>query len=236
MTNSATDRELERDVEKASSRFRELKMQIDRQYRSDFVSRRLLLVSTAIFALLAPVGAAAKADTWAIDKEHTNVSFSWNHLGLSRQTGRILGVEGVLEFNPEAPEQSTLEVVLRVSSLWTGVETFDRLLTSADFFASARHPAITFRSTAVKKISDKTGEVTGDLTIMGVTNPVILQVTWNFSGEHPMAPINANYKDKHVSGFSAATRILRSAWGVTRGIPLASDEIEINIETELMRK
>lgn len=204
--------------------------------RSTNWSRRMLLAIAALFTLCAPLGASADADTWAIDKQHTNVSFSWNHLGLSRQTGRILDVEGLLDFKPEAPEQSTLEVVMRVSSLWTGVEALDKLLVSSDFFAASRHPAITFRSTAVKKISDKTGEVAGDLTIMGVTNPVILQVTWNFTGEHPMAPINANYKDKHVSGFSAATRILRSAWGVTRGIPLASDEIEIQIETELIRK
>jgi polyisoprenoid-binding protein YceI len=211
-------------------------MQSHQLFRSMISPRRLALAVTTSLAIYAASTAPAKADTWVIDKDHTNVGFSWNHLGLSRQSGRILGVEGRLEFDPEAPEQSTLEVVLRVSSLWTGVEVLDKLLVSSDFFAASRHPAITFRSTAVKKISDKTGEVFGDLTIMGVTNPVVLQVTWNFSGEHPMAPINANYKDKHVSGFSAATRILRSAWGVTRGIPLASDEIEIQIETELIRK
>jgi polyisoprenoid-binding protein YceI len=180
--------------------------------------------------------APAHADTWAIDKQHTNVGFSWNHLGVSRQSGRVLDVEGLLEFDPAAPEASSLEVVMRVASIWTGVEALDKLLASSDFFGASRHPAITFRSTAIKRISDKTGEVTGDLTIMGATNPVILQVTWNFSGEHPMAPVNANFKDKHVSGFSAQTRILRSAWGVTRGIPLASDEIDITIETELIRR
>lgn len=211
-------------------------MQSHRLFRPVIWPRCMLLTATALFAFCTPSSSPAHADTWAIDKDHTNVSFSWNHLGVSRQSGRILGVEGRLEFDPEAPEQSTLEVVMRVSSLWTGVEALDKLLVSSDFFAAARHPAITFRSTAVKKISDKTGEVYGDLTIMGVTNPVTLQVTWNYSGEHPMAPINANFKDKHVSGFSAATRILRSAWGVTRGIPLASDEIEIQIETELIRK
>lgn len=193
-------------------------------------------VLVLLSALLIPASARADADTWVLDKAHTNVSFSWNHLGLSKQTGRILDVEGLLEFDPEMPEKSAIEVVMRVASLWTGVEALDKQLASADFFNVARHPAITFRSTKAKRISDKTGEITGDLTIMGVTKPVTLEVTWNFTGEHPMSAVNANYKDKHVSGFSAQTRILRSQWGVSRGIPLASDEIEISIETELMRR
>ncbi len=198
--------------------------------------RTLGLALTAALWLWMSAMVSAHADTWTIDKQHTNVGFSWNHLGLSRQSGRVLDVEGLLEFDPAAPENSSLEVAMRVASIWTGVEALDKLLVSSDFFGASRHPAITFRSTAIKRISDKTGEVAGDLTIMGVTNPVVLQVTWNFSGEHPMATVNANYKNKHVSGFSAQTRILRSAWGVTRGIPLASDEIDISIETELIRR
>ena len=211
-------------------------MQRSMDSRYPYRSRALGLALAAALGIWMCAAATARADTWVIDKQHTNVGFAWNHLGLSRQSGRVVDVEGLLEFDPAAPEASSLEVVMRVASIWTGVEALDKLLVSTDFFAASRHPAITFRSTSVKRISDKTGEVAGDLTIMGVTNPVVLQVTWNFSGEHPMAPINANYKNKHVSGFSAQTRILRSLWGVTRGIPLASDEIDISIETELIRR
>ena len=211
-------------------------MQSPANTRLNYRPRALGLALTMALGMWMSATAAAHADTWTIDKQHTNVGFSWNHLGLSRQSGRVLDVEGLLEFDPAAPENSPLEVAMRVASIWTGVEALDKLLVSSDFFGASRHPAITFRSTAIKRISDKTGEVAGDLTIMGVTNPVVLQVTWNFSGEHPMATVNANYKNKHVSGFSAQTRILRSAWGVTRGIPLASDEIDISIETELIRR
>ena len=192
----------------------------------------LLLVT--LLSTPSPVG--AEPAMWAIDKDYTNVTFSWNHVGVSRQSARMLDVSGLLTFDPAAPEQASIDVVLRVSSLWTGVETFDKLLRSADFFDAAKHPTITFRGTEVRRITDKTGELEGDLTIMGIVKPVTLKVTWNFSGEHPLGAINANYKDKHVSGFSATTRLLRSDWGIKRGIPLASDEIDITIETELVRK
>jgi polyisoprenoid-binding protein YceI len=189
-------------------------------------------------ALLAALATTVRAEpaTWAIDKDYTNVTFSWNHVGLSRQSARMLDVSGVLTLDPTNPEQGAIDVVLRVASLWTGVEVFDKLLRSSDFFDAAKHPAITFRSTGVRRITDKTGEVDGDLTIMGLAKPVTLKVTWNFTGEHPLGAINANYKDKFVSGFSASTRLMRSEWGIKRGIPLASDEIEITIEAELIRK
>jgi polyisoprenoid-binding protein YceI len=179
---------------------------------------------------------AAKADRYTFDPGHTNVTFSWIHLGLSRQSGRLLEYEGSLEFDPLAPEQAVLDVTLKTASVWTGVAALDRDLRSSDFLDAARHPDITFRSTSVRVTGEKTGEVEGNLTIMGQTRPVVLQVRWNYTGEHPLAKFNPTYLGKFVSGFSARTSIMRSAWGVSRGIPLISDEIEISIETELIRK
>lgn len=185
-------------------------------------------------ALLAP--AAALGDTYAFDKDYTNITFSWGHLGLSRQSARVLDVEGTLEFDPENPEQGRIDVAMRAGSITTGVPDFDRLLKSADFFDAARNPLITFRSTGARKASDRTGDVTGDLTILGTTKPVTLQVTWNFTGEHPFAPVNPNYKDKQVSGFSVEATLKRSDFGLARGLPLISDEIRVTIEAELIRK
>lgn len=191
------------------------------------------LVSGAAIGLAAH---AAMADTYVFDPGHTNITFSWNHLGLSRQSGRFVEYEGMLEFDPLQPEEARLDVTLKVASVFTGAKQLDRDLRSSDFFDAARHPEITFRSTLVRRTGARAGEVAGDLTIMGETRPVVLQVRWNYTGEHPLAALNPTYRGKFVSGFSAATTILRSDWGIKRGIPLISDEIEIAIETELSRK
>lgn len=185
-------------------------------------------------ALLVP--AMAIAGTYEIDKSHTEVRFSWGHLGMSRQSGRFLDTEGTVEFDPEAPEAGRLDVRIKAASVATGATALDKQLRSPDYFDADRHPLIRFKSTAVRKISDKTGEVTGDLTIMGVTHPVTLAVTWNFAGEHPLGSATAMLKDKHAAGFSATTRIYRSDFGLKRMVPLVSDEIEIAIETEMIRK
>jgi polyisoprenoid-binding protein YceI len=112
----------------------------------------------------------------------------------------------------------------------------DRHLRSGDFFDVANHPVITFKSTKIVKTGDKSGEVTGDLTMLGVTRPVTLMVTWHFTGEHPLGRINAAYRDKTVSVFSAKAQIKRSEWGLNRVIPMVSDDIQISIETELIKR
>jgi polyisoprenoid-binding protein YceI len=182
------------------------------------------------------MGVPAHAETFAFEKGQSNASFSWNHLGLSRQSGRILDVDGTLEFDPAAPEAAQLNVTLGTSSIWTGVKELDRLLKSSDYFDASRHPTITFRSTSIRKTGDNTGEVTGDLTIMGQTKPVTLQVTMNYLGEHPLGQINLGYKGKTAAGFSAQALIQRSDWGISRGIPLVSDDIYITIESELLKQ
>lgn len=197
---------------------------------------RIVVVAMAAllaFGLQAP---AARADVYTFDRDHTNISFSWNHLGIARQSARIMEFDGLLDFDPEIPENSSIDVTLKVASLFTGVKALDRDLRSSDFFDAARYPDITFKSTIIRKVGERSGEVAGDLTILGTTHPVVLQVRWNFSGEHPLGEINPSYKGKYVSGFSAVTTLLRSAWGLKRAVPLVSDEIEIAIEAEFLRK
>ena len=190
----------------------------------------------AVAALLLVPAAPVRADTYTLDPEHTEVRFSWNHLGMSRQSGRILDVKGTVEFEPAEPEASSVEVVMKLSSLTTSVPALDKhLLKTKDFFDIGSFPTITFRSTAVKKTGGKTALVSGDLTINGISRPVVLETTWNFSGEHPMAKINPAYSEVYASGFSARTQIFRSDFGITRTIPFVSDEIQITIETEMHR-
>lgn len=193
------------------------------------------MVAGMVLALaLASSGAAA--ETYNLAPGHTAVHFSWNHAGLSRHTGRIVGAEGILEFTPEAPENSKVEANLQVGRISTGVAALDRVLRSADFFNAGTEPMIEFRSTSVKPTGDRTGEITGDLTINRMTKPVVLAVVWNFAGEHPLGLVNPSFSGKYVAGFSATGRLLRSEWGLGRGAPLVSDEIEIAIEVEAVRR
>ncbi len=195
---------------------------------------RLAAVLMLAAAAWNPQGASA--DTYVIDKENTQVAFSWDRVGLTRQLGRFTDVAGTVEFEPETPESGSVDVTIRAASVMTGVAAFDRNLRSPDFFDAASFPVITFKSTAVSRTGDKTGEVTGDLTILGVTKPVTLQVTWVFTGEHPFGKMNAAYRDKTVSVFSAKGTIKRSEWGLTRVIPYVADEITLQIEAELIKK
>jgi polyisoprenoid-binding protein YceI len=197
---------------------------------------RSLLSAVILAAAFMAVCCGASADSWVFDKTTTEVRFSYDHFGLSRQWGRLRGIEGTLDFAPTDPEQGSVAVTIKAASVSTGVPELDQLLRSSDFFDAQRQPNITFRSSAVRQTGDKTGEVDGDLTMLGVTHPVTLQVTWNFTGEYPLSQINPTYQGKWVSGFSARTKILRSAWGLKRGIPLISDEIEIVIDAEALRQ
>jgi polyisoprenoid-binding protein YceI len=179
----------------------------------------------------------AGAESWTLDRDHTEVRFTWDHLGMSRQGGRFLDVTGRVEFDPETPETGRVEVAIPLAGISTGIAKLDEhLVKSKEFFDTAAFPAITFKSTGVRMKSDRTGEISGDLEINGISKPVVLEFVWNFTGEHPLAGINPAYAGRYSSGFSAATQIRRSDWGITRTIPYVSDEIRITIETEMHRE
>lgn len=195
-------------------------------------------VGLAIFlaGVAAAAGPAAAFD-YVLDREHTEVRFSWDHLGLSRQSGEFSDVTGRVMFDRANPEQSRVSVRIGVASLSTGVAALDRHLTeTTDFFDASAHPDITFRSTSVTLTTSRAANIAGELTINGISKPVTLSAVWNFDGEHPLAKVNPTYAGVEALGFSARTTILRSEWGMTRTIPLVSDEIRIVIETELLKR
>lgn len=193
-------------------------------------------VATAHLAA-AVLPASAAAESYGFDKDHTELRFSWDHLGLSRQSGRFHGVTGTVVFDAEKPEATTVDVRIPLASLATGIPALDAvLLNKPDYIDAATYPEITFKSNEVIVTTARTANVTGELTFNGVTKPATLSVVWNFSGEHPLSKVNPTYAGVYASGFSARTQILRSEFNVTRSIPLISDEIRITIEAELHRK
>ena len=197
----------------------------------------VLSAGAGAIAALLMFASGARADIYDLDPEHTEVRFSWDHLGMSRQSGRFTAVKGIVNFNSNSPATSTVEVTIPLKSIQTGVTKLDEhLLNSREFFNPDLHPDITFKSVSVTPTGQRTAEVTGELTLNGFARPAVLDVIWNFSGEHPLSAINPTYAGVYASGFSAKTQIRRSDFGLTRSIPFVSDEIRITIETEMFRR
>jgi polyisoprenoid-binding protein YceI len=184
---------------------------------------------TLLALVLALAGSTAlAADKYTFEPTHSQVNFTYMHLGLSMQTQQLRTVTGTLMLDAEDMTQSSVEVSIDMNSIDTGVAKFDEHLKSADFFDTAKFPTATFKSTAVEKAGEGKLKVTGDLTLHGVTKPVVLAVTVNKIGEHPMAK-------KPAAGFNATTTVKRSDFGLGGYVPAVGDEVSISIASEFLK-
>ena len=173
----------------------------------------------------APDPAAAPAGVYKTDAGHRYITFSYLHLGFSHPSLRWRDLDATLNWNPAAPEKSTVEAVIDVNSIDTGVDALDKHLKSDDFFNAEKYPTMTFKSTGIEKTGEDTGIMTGDLTVHGVTKPVTLNVTFNNGGKNPFG---SGYK----LGFDATGSLKRSDFGVDRFVPNVGDEIDFVISAE----
>lgn len=185
--------------------------------------RRLALVA-ALACISVPAFAAST--TYKLDAGHTQVVFAWNHFGFSNPTAQFGTIEGTLQFDPAHPTQSTLSVSIPLASVNSNVAKLDEHLRDADYFDTAKFPNATFKSTKVEQgaAADKL-IVTGDLTLHGVTKPLVLDVTINKVGKYPM-------RDAQAAGFDATGTLKRSDFGIDKYVPNISDEIHLRITTE----
>jgi polyisoprenoid-binding protein YceI len=183
--------------------------------------------AAAAAASLAPVTAEA-AERFVIDPEHTSILFMVSHLGYARMVGRFPVFGGEFTFDDQAVENSSVTVTIETASVDTGLQARDDHLRSPDFFNAAEFPEMTFTSTGIERTGDNSGRITGDLTLLGVTKPVALDVTFNQKAPHP-PPL---YNGVLVAGFSATTKIRRSDFGMSTFVPAIGDEIEIVLEVE----
>ena len=142
------------------------------------------LLGAAVSAQAAPV-------TYKLDPGHTMVLFSWNHFGYSNPVADFGLGEGTLVFDEQHPAQSSVEVTLPLANLDTHVPALDKHLKEADFFDADKYPTVTFKSTKVQPLGGHKFKVTGDLTVHGVTKPVVLDATLNKVGPHPMTKAQA---------------------------------------------
>ncbi|HEX7770636.1 MAG TPA: YceI family protein [Dokdonella sp.] len=181
---------------------------------------------TVLAAALALSASPVFATTYTLDPGHTQVIYSWNHLGYSNPTAQFGKIEGTLDYDQADPTKASVKVTIDLGSVNSNVAKLDEHLEAADFFDAAKYPQATFTSTKVEKgATPETLKVTGDLNLHGVTKPVVLDVTVNKVGEHPMTKAQS-------AGFDATATIKRSDWGIGKYAPMVSDEISIRITTE----
>jgi polyisoprenoid-binding protein YceI len=201
--------------------------------------RTIIAAAGALAALTAP--AAAQSVTYAIDITHSSFVFSANHLGYTNVFGLFREWGGEFTFDPAVPEKATVKIEVKTESIDTndrrlqaqgGRRGRDEHLRSADFFNTKEFPTMTFVSTKVEKTGEKTGKLHGDVTLLGQTKPVVLDVTFHKVAPHPV-PV---YNKVMTAGFSGRGTIKRSDWGMKFSIPGVSDEIALFIEVEAQEK
>jgi polyisoprenoid-binding protein YceI len=175
-------------------------------------------------ALASSVTLAAPVD-YKIDPTHTATVFSWNHFGFSTPSANFSDIQGVIKVDNAKPANSSVNVTIPLSSVNTNVPALDKEFQEEAWFNAAKYPNITFKSTKVETKDKKHFKITGDLTVKGVTKPVVLNAVLNKQGEHPMAKVPA-------IGFNATTSFKRSDFGLGNYVPNVGDKITVNITTE----
>jgi polyisoprenoid-binding protein YceI len=170
---------------------------------------------------------AAPAGNYKLDPTHASVNWSLSHAGLSNYTARFDTISGALNFNPDTPENSSVDIRIDPKSVSTGLPKFDEeLATGGNYFDADQFPEIRFVSTSIQLTGETTGLITGDLTLKGVTKPVTLDVIFNGAGKSFGNP-------GQTLGFSATTSFLRSDYNMGHLINFGiGDEVSLRIETE----
>lgn len=182
----------------------------------------------ALITTAATSAAVAAPEKYLLDAPHSQIVFSYNHLGYSTSRGMFSGFEGVVMFDQGDPAASSVSVSMPATSMFTGwQERFDHFM-SKDFLGADEDDLISFKSTVIEVTGDNTALITGDLTLNGVTRPVVLDAMLNQAGTHPMA-------GKPWAGFDASASILRSQFDLGMFTPFVGDEITIQISVEAMK-
>ncbi len=184
---------------------------------------RLAPLSLVAALIAAPAFAAPEA--YVLDPSHSQIVFSYNHLGFSTSYGMFSGFEGKISYDAEAPASSSVEVAFPVKTMLTGWQArFDHFM-SPDFFGANADSNVTFKSTAIEVTGEKTAKITGDLTLNGVTKSVVLDAALTQAMEHPM-------EKKPWLGFTGATVLKRSDYNLGQFAPYVSDEVTVQISIE----
>lgn len=175
-------------------------------------------------------GAQAMAAEYKIDKEgqHAFVNFKISHLGYSWLYGTFKDFDGAFSFDAAKPEESKVQVELKTASVDSNHAERDKHLRSADFLNVAKHPTATFASTGVKSTGDGTADISGNLTLNGVTKPVVIAAKFIGEGQDPWGGYRA--------GFEGSTKLKLKDFDIQKDLGPASSEVELIISVEGVRQ
>ena len=172
--------------------------------------------------------------SWNIDPAHSNAEFKVKHMMISNVKGSFSGITGTLVEDPADPSLNRIDASIDISTVNTGDQKRDEHLKSSDFFHHEQHPQMTFKSTKVEKNGDEEYTVTGDLTIRGITKPVV------FAVEGPSQPAKDPWGNTRI-GLSATTKINRKEFGLNWNAALESggilvgEDVHISLDVQLIK-
>lgn len=185
----------------------------------------------AVTITLGSGAALAEPKDYKIDEEHLSITFEVDHLGYASVIGMFLEGKGQFQYDEENSEVPSGKVVIQSASVFSNHDKRDEHLRKDDFLHSDRYPEITFEVTDFETTGDRTGNLTGDLTLLGKTRPVTLDVTLNKADTYPIG------HKEYTLGISASTTIKRSDWGMTYALDplLVADDVHLRFEFEAIR-
>jgi polyisoprenoid-binding protein YceI len=178
----------------------------------------------------APIADLAQVERghFVLDKNHARIVFATTHFGFSTYYGFFDDFDATLDFDPTAPDASTLSVTINLKGIVTANPKLETNLKSDGFFDVAKFPKATFTATRIELTGAASGKVTGDLSLHGVTRPITLDVTFNGGGINQMSTV-------YVLGFDARGTIKRSDFGIKNFVPFVGDDVALLISCEFDR-
>ena len=192
----------------------------------------------AVLAASSPMlmsAAQAQAARYELDPEHTTVAFLVDHIGYAKVLGMFRSARGSYRFDEATATLSELRIEVETGSVFSNQRKRDDHLKGPDFLNSGEFPKMVFTASGAKRTGDKTFDISGQLELLGKTQPLTLQATWNKSAESPLGgPLGKPY----VMGVSARGSFKRSAHGMTYAVAngWVGDEVPLIIEFEAVRK
>lgn len=170
-----------------------------------------------------------QSGTYVLDPAHGKITWSVSHMGFSTYVGQFSDVDATLQLNSANPSASKLNASVRTGSGGTFSEGLDKHLKTADFFDVANHPEARFVATSIRRTDADSADIAGNLTLRGVTKPIVIKADFNQAGVNP---VNKRY----TVGFDGEAKIKRSDFGINYGLPALGDEVTLHLEAEFQRK
>lgn len=165
---------------------------------------------------------------YRLDPDHATVLFKIDHLGFSRLVGRFDRFDATLDLDPERPEAASLSARIEVASIDLNLPAFEEELRGPGWLDVGRFPEARFESRAIEITGERTGRITGDLTLHGITRPVTLEVTFNGGGSNLLT-------GRYTLGFAASGTVSRTAFDLGAYAPAIGDDVILEIHAEFQR-